>query len=65
MIWLITDLGTEEKVCERGVQEWEISKRYEKYVFCRIEILRKFSPELPPMIVLLSNPIYFEANEYT
>ncbi len=59
IIRLITDCGTEDIVCENGIQEWEISRRYEKHAFCRFEIWRKLTPELPPMPVLLSNPIYF------
>jgi len=29
--------------------------------FARVEILREFMPDLPPLPALISNPIYFDA----
>jgi hypothetical protein len=59
IICLITDQGTEEIICEDGVYEIELTRRYEQARFCRIEVIRRLVPDLPQMKILFSNPIYF------
>ncbi len=59
-ICIVTDHGMEKIICEDGVRELELKRKYENARFCRFEVIRKLTPEFGQMKVLISNPIYFE-----
>lgn len=59
IICLITNQGTEEIICGEGVSKLALKRRFEQVKFCRFEIIRRLAPDLPPLKILLSNPIYF------
>ncbi|MDF2541370.1 MAG: hypothetical protein K0S47_1088 [Herbinix sp.] len=59
-ICLITDTGMEEILCEPGLREIELIRKYDNVKYCRFEVHRILAPGLPPMKILLSNPIYYD-----
>ena len=57
---LITDLGVEEVPCEPDTAERRLTRIFEDAKFCRFEVIRTYAPGLPPMVAMISNPVYFE-----
>jgi histidinol phosphatase-like PHP family hydrolase len=60
LIRIITDQGTEEIICGEGAREMDFKRKYNEAKFCRFEIMRNLTPEFERMMVLISNPIYFD-----
>ncbi|MDF2908381.1 MAG: hypothetical protein K0R34_3702 [Herbinix sp.] len=60
MLCIITDRETEEIICGEGVREIELKRKFNDAKYCRFEIVRSPAPEIGPIKVLISNPIYFE-----
>ncbi len=59
-IRLITDTETERIDCPSDTISYFITRQYPAAKFMRAEVSRVYAPGLPPMKVLLSNPVYFE-----
>ena len=60
LLCIITDHETEEIICGEGIREMELKREFNDAKFCRFEIMRNLAPEIGPIKVLISNPIYFE-----
>jgi hypothetical protein len=60
LLYIITDHETEEIICGEGTREMELKRKFNDAKFCRFEIVRSLAPEIGPIKVLISNPIYFE-----
>lgn len=62
-IRLITADSSESILCEEGVTGMQLSRSYQNTPFVRAEIHRSYAAGLPPMIALVSNPVYFQDSE--
>jgi hypothetical protein len=58
-IRLITDVSIQKIPCPKNSVSLEMSMGFGEAKFMRAEIHRSYAPGLPPMIALVSNPIYF------
>lgn len=60
IIRLITDKDEEEIVCGNNVREMSFEKKRSDIRFYRFEVNRCYEKGLPPMLAMLSNPVYFD-----
>lgn len=60
VIRLITDKDEEEIVCGNNVREMTFEKKRNDALFYRFEVTRCYEKGLPPMLAMVSNPVYFE-----
>lgn len=59
----ITDRGAEERVCPPQGRAMTLTFRPDGERFVRYEVVRKLSRGLPPVRVLVSNPLYFATED--
>jgi hypothetical protein len=60
---LVTDRGETETLCPAGASAVEIPFYPAGERFVRCEVLRRTAPGLPPLRVMVSNPLYFAPEE--
>jgi len=60
---VITDRGVTETICPAGATATEIPFRCAGDKFVRCEVLRKLLSDMPPVRVMVSNPLYFSSEE--